>query len=139
MPATQVGYLADEHFTGEFFLTQVVSHHDVADVERVRRGAARGARSRLPGMFGVFYYRSANPKTLQTLQQFLPVPVEGLMREFAEGASRRRRLRAHDPRAARRRRAALLRVEPAARPRAADARRVMKLVEAQTTDDRSEA
>ena len=36
-------------------------------------------------MFGVFYYRSANPKTLQTLKQFLPVPAEGLTRDFAEG------------------------------------------------------
>jgi hypothetical protein len=36
-------------------------------------------------MFGVFYYRSANPKTLQTLKQFLPVPVDGLTREFGEG------------------------------------------------------
>jgi len=40
-----------------------------------------------PGMFGVFYYRSANPKTLAALSQFLPVPVEGLSHEFAEGAT----------------------------------------------------
>jgi hypothetical protein len=39
----------------------------------------------LPGIFGVFYYRSANPKTLTTLRQFLPVPVEGLTTEFAAG------------------------------------------------------
>ena len=38
-------------------------------------------------MFGVFYYRSANPKTLQALSGFLPVPVEELTREFADGAS----------------------------------------------------
>ena len=41
----------------------------------------------LPGIFGVFYYRSANPKTLETLKQFLPVPAEGLIREFGEGAT----------------------------------------------------
>jgi hypothetical protein len=41
----------------------------------------------LPGMFGVFYYRSANPRTLRTLSGFLPVPIEGLTREFGEGAS----------------------------------------------------
>ena len=29
-------------------------------------------------MFGVFFYRSANRKTLEVLTQFLPVPVEGL-------------------------------------------------------------
>ena len=38
-----------------------------------------------PGVFGVFYYRSAKPATLKTLGQFLPVPVEGLLAEFAEG------------------------------------------------------
>ena len=38
-----------------------------------------------PGVFGVFYYRSAKPATLKTLSQFLPVPVDGLLAEFAEG------------------------------------------------------
>ena len=38
-------------------------------------------------MFGVFYYRSANPRTLDALKGFLPVPVEGLTREFAAGAT----------------------------------------------------
>ena len=38
-------------------------------------------------MFGVFYYRSANPKTLRLLSQFLPVPVEALTAEFAAGAT----------------------------------------------------
>ena len=41
----------------------------------------------LPALFGVFFYRSANPRTLAALQSFLPVPVEGLTREFAEGAT----------------------------------------------------
>jgi hypothetical protein len=35
----------------------------------------------------VFYYRSANAATLETLGRFLPVPVEGLQREFAAGAT----------------------------------------------------
>jgi hypothetical protein len=41
----------------------------------------------MPGVFGVFYYRSANAKTLEMLSQFLPVPVEALMQEFAAGAT----------------------------------------------------
>jgi hypothetical protein len=41
----------------------------------------------LPGIFGVFYYRSANPGTLATLRQFLPVPATALAEEFAAGAS----------------------------------------------------
>jgi len=49
--------------------------------DTTRRGITK------PGMFGVFYYRSANPRTLATLSQFLPVPVEGLTREFGAGAT----------------------------------------------------
>jgi hypothetical protein len=41
----------------------------------------------LPGLFGVFFYRSANPRTLAALQGFLPVPADGLTREFAAGAT----------------------------------------------------
>ena len=41
----------------------------------------------IPGVFGVFYYRSANPKTLSNLAQFLPVPAEAITKEFATGAS----------------------------------------------------
>jgi hypothetical protein len=84
--AAQVGYLTHDEFNAEFFLTQVVSHHDRPAVEAFvgemsRRGAA------VPGIFGVFYYRSANPKTLETLSRFLPVPVAALSQEFAAGAS----------------------------------------------------
>jgi 5,10-methylenetetrahydrofolate reductase len=84
--ATQARYLDDERFGGEFFLTQVVSHHDRPQVERFLEELDR-RRVGLPGIFGVFYYRSANARTLQTLRQFLPVPVEGLTREFDAGDS----------------------------------------------------
>jgi len=84
--ATQIGYLEDDRFTGEFFLTQIVSHHDLPKIEAfVNETTRRGVT--LPGIFGVFYYRSANTKTLQVLEQFLPVPVEGLTRDFADQAS----------------------------------------------------
>ncbi len=82
----QVGHLLDEHATAEFFLTQVVSHHSRPAVERFLETAARRGLL-LPGLFGVFYYRSASPKTLAALTGFLPVPVEELRREFAEGAA----------------------------------------------------
>jgi 5,10-methylenetetrahydrofolate reductase len=85
-PERQVDYLLSPEFHAEFFLTQVVSHHDVEPVERFVRAAARrdvGA----PGMFGVFFYRSANPRTLDVLRSFIPVPAEGLTREFAAGAT----------------------------------------------------
>ena len=82
----QVDFLIDQNFTAEFYLTQVVSHHDLAAVSRFIE-TARTRQVDLPGVFGVFYYRSANPKTLEQLRRFLPVPAEGLTKEFAEGAT----------------------------------------------------
>jgi hypothetical protein len=85
-PGKQVDYLLDDCFTGEYYLTQVVSHLNTAPVERFVREARRRGVER-PGMFGVFYYRSANPRTLEALRDFLPVPSEGLIAEFASGAT----------------------------------------------------
>jgi hypothetical protein len=84
--ARQVDYLLDPRNTAEFFLTQIVSHHHLPAVERFVAEAARRGLT-LPGLFGVFYYRSANPRTLAALSEFLPVPVEGLTADFAEGLS----------------------------------------------------
>jgi hypothetical protein len=82
----QVEFLISPNGHAEFYLTQVVSHHDVPAVERlIETGLRRGLT--LPGIFGVFFYRSANPRTLATLKGFLPVPVEGLTREFGAGAT----------------------------------------------------
>jgi len=82
----QVAYLTAPEFTAEFYLTQIVSHHDLAPVRRfLARAGSEGLN--VPGIFGVFFYRSARARTLRLLQQFLPVPVDALTREFAEGAS----------------------------------------------------
>ena len=85
-PAAQVAHLLEEHVNAEFYLTQIVSHHSLDRVERFLDEARRGNLT-LPGMFGVFYYRSAKPKTLAQLQSFLPVPAAQLTEEFARGAS----------------------------------------------------
>jgi hypothetical protein len=82
----QVDYLVASEFHAEFFLTQVVSHHQIGAVSRFIASAER-RKLELPGVFGVFFYRSANPKTLSALNSFLPVPAEGLTREFAAGAT----------------------------------------------------
>jgi len=84
--AQQVGHLLDEHATAEFYLTQIVSHHTR---EHVRKFVAEAERRGLaiPGIFGVFYYRSANPRTLDALESFLPVPADQLTAEFAAGAT----------------------------------------------------
>ncbi|CAN5853588.1 hypothetical protein BH24ACI5_BH24ACI5_10400 [soil metagenome] len=84
--ASQVGHLLDEHANAEFYLTQIVSHHSVQGVERFLEESARRGLA-IPGLFGLFYYRSANPRTLSTLSSFLPVPVEELTQEFAAGAT----------------------------------------------------
>lgn len=82
----QADYLADSQFNAEFYLTQVVSHHDARKVAGFVRAVERRGIS-LPALFGVFFYRSANPRTLAALQSFLPVPSEGLARDFASGAT----------------------------------------------------
>jgi len=82
----QVEYMTDDSFNAEYYLTQIVSHLNVAPVERFIHEARRRGIEK-PGLFGVFYYRSANPKTLATLSQFLPVPADGLAREFDAGAT----------------------------------------------------
>lgn len=84
--AAQVSHLLDEHATAEFYLTQIVSHHSADSVARFLDEADRRGLS-LPALFGVFYYRSANPRTLNVLREFLPVPVDELTREFAAGAT----------------------------------------------------
>ena len=82
----QVEFISDPQFTAEFFLTQVVSHHDRVAIDRFV-GELTRRQVPIPGVFGVFYYRSANPATLASLRQFLPVPAEALRKEFAAGAT----------------------------------------------------
>jgi 5,10-methylenetetrahydrofolate reductase len=84
--ARQAAFVDDERFAAEFFLTQVVSHHDIPLVDQFLAEITR-RQVKKPGVFGVFYYRSANARTLEILKQFLPVPAEGLIKEFGEGVS----------------------------------------------------
>ncbi len=85
-PLRQVDFLLQPDMHADFYLTQIVSHHQ-ADRVKAFMEAGRSSGLTLPGVFGVFYYRSANPKTLEMLSQFLPVPVDELNQEFAAGAS----------------------------------------------------
>jgi hypothetical protein len=85
-PLRQVDFLMQPDVYADFYLTQIVSHHQ-ADRVRAFLEAGRASGLSLPGVFGVFYYRSANLKTLEMLSQFLPVPVDELKQEFAAGAS----------------------------------------------------
>lgn len=85
-PVRQVAYLQDPGHAAEFYLTQIVSHHHGPAIDRFLNEAARRGLD-LPGLFGVFYYRSANPQTLAALRDFLPVPEEQLAAEFGTGAT----------------------------------------------------
>jgi 5,10-methylenetetrahydrofolate reductase len=85
-PARQVEFLLDPDASADFYLTQIVSHHQAGKVGAFL-DAARSNGLDMPGVFGVFYYRSANPKTLEMLNEFLPVPVAELQQEFAAGAT----------------------------------------------------
>lgn len=83
-PDQQVDYQLSDNCHADFYLTQVVSHHSIAHVARfVETARRRGVRQ--PGVFGVFLYKSANPRTLARLERFFPVPAERLGREFDAG------------------------------------------------------
>lgn len=80
----QIDYLLSDEYNAEFYLTQIVSHHGIAGVETFMNEATKRNVS-LPGIFGVFFYRSPNPRTLELLSRFFPVPARAITREFESG------------------------------------------------------
>ena len=82
----QVEYLGLDDLSADFYLTQIVSHHSADRVEAFLEESDRRGMD-IPGIFGVFYYWSANPGTLGRLGEFFPVPAEELAREFEAGAT----------------------------------------------------
>lgn len=86
-PAEQAGFLTAPDFHASFYLTQVVSHHSAGAVEGlIRELAGRGA-TELRGLAGIFLYRSANPRTLERLGHYFPVPAREITAEFEAGAT----------------------------------------------------
>ena len=77
-------YMLDPEYSADFYLAQIVSHYQIRSVEEFLNEAARRGL-KIPGIFGVFYYRSASPKTLGMLSQFFPVPVAGTEAGFRSG------------------------------------------------------
>ena len=82
----QADFLTDAEFGGDFYLTQIVSHHDAEGLaalvtELKRRG------SPLKGVAGVFLYRSPNRATLERLGRYFPVPVDRIVEDFESGLS----------------------------------------------------
>lgn len=85
-PAEQAELISRAEFAADYVLTQVVSHHSLPSAERFQRELARRGVT-LPVVYGVFLYRSANPRTLRQLGRFFPVPAAEITREFESGAS----------------------------------------------------
>ncbi len=82
----QVAFLTAADAYAVFALSQIVSHHSLERVKRFLDAMDRSAAA-VPVVFGVFFYRSANPTTLATLSEFFPVPAEALTEDFARGDS----------------------------------------------------
>src|SRR5215470_11899752 len=78
----QVEYILDPEFSADFYMAQIVSHYHLRAVDEFLNEEAR-LGVKIPGIFGVFYYRSATSKTLDLLSRFFPVPVAELKRDFA--------------------------------------------------------
>ena len=72
-PVEQARFVAADDFGADFVLTQIVSHHSLGRVERFRAELDRLGVD-LPVVYGVFMYRSANPRTLRYLEPLLPGP-----------------------------------------------------------------
>lgn len=83
-PAEQIGWLAAADAHADFALAQIVSHHELPRVERFLEEHDRNV-AHVPVVYGVFYYRSANPRTLEILGRFFPVPAVEITREFEQG------------------------------------------------------
>ncbi len=85
-PVEQARFVAADDFSADFVLTQIVSHHSLGHVERFRTELDRLGVD-LPVVYGVFLYRSANPRTLRYLSRYFPVPAREITAEFAAGMS----------------------------------------------------
>ncbi|MDX1577962.1 MAG: hypothetical protein R3266_05735, partial [Gemmatimonadota bacterium] len=82
----QLGYALDPRFEADYYLTQVVSHHDLDLVERWLRATSEGGLE-LPWAAGVFFYRNGRRATLERLSGYFPVPVDAVASEFEAGTT----------------------------------------------------
>jgi len=85
-PGGQADFVGSREFEIDFYLTQIVSHHRLDVVQRFLEEVER-RDANAPAVFGVFFYRSARPETLNWLSRFFPVPVDQLLRDFNQGMS----------------------------------------------------
>src|SRR6476660_7548255 len=77
----QVELMLAADYSADFYLGQIVSHYQTDAIDRFINETER-LGVKIPGIFGVFYYRTANPKTFAMLSKFIPVPIDELIRDF---------------------------------------------------------
>lgn len=82
----QADYVVERDFAANYYLTQVVSHHDLEAVDAWLGEADRRGID-LPAVWGVFYYRNGRRDSLERLAEHFDVPVEGIARDFEAGAT----------------------------------------------------
>ena len=78
----QVEFMLHSEYSADFYLAQIVSHYQTPAIDQFVNEIQR-LGVKIPGIFGVFYYRTPNPKTFAMLSNFIPVPIEELKRDFA--------------------------------------------------------
>jgi 5,10-methylenetetrahydrofolate reductase len=77
----QVEFILHPEYSADFYMAQIVSHYQIPTIDDFLNETAR-LGVKIPGIFGVFYYRSASTKTLDMLSKFMPIPVTELTRDF---------------------------------------------------------
>jgi len=77
----QVEFILHPEYSADFYMAQIVSHHQASAIDEFLSEAAR-LGVKIPGIFGVFYYRSASTNTLDMLSRFFPLPIADLKRDF---------------------------------------------------------
>src|SRR6266403_465224 len=77
----QVEFILHPEYSADFYMAQIVSHYQAPTIDEFVNETER-LGVKIPAIFGVFYYRSANPRTFRMLSSFIPVPTEELTRDF---------------------------------------------------------
>jgi 5,10-methylenetetrahydrofolate reductase len=77
----QVEFILHPEYSADFYMAQIVSHYQTRAIDEFLNETAK-LGVKIPGIFGVFYYRSASDRTFSLLSKFFPIPVEELKRDF---------------------------------------------------------
>src|SRR2546428_5677413 len=77
----QVEFILHPEYSADFYMAQIVSHYQTRAIDEFLNETVR-LGVKIPGIFGVFYYRSASTNTLDMLSRFFPLPIAELKRDF---------------------------------------------------------